>query len=357
MAEQTHKKVLWTGDAVNAAVLSEHRNFFNGEGLDIKYCHSDAAPKQLEDEEFPLVVVFFTLDVRLDNNVTYPARRARQFVSLAHRVSPKTQFLIITTGMVAKVDFSQECPATFLHFIWLSSEPEGFSVRSNYEPQGSSVWSDDWVPSRSTANFLQSVAYRIARILEDNLNMEVINTRPHPDIQAHKDANHAPDMPRSSSALRNHDTITVAVSALSTLIDSKLVTLYSSPPNSDEARKEWNDDISEYENLQDKVMELKRAVEAFVSGRGEEESINNTAVSFSEGVKSWWTKCHERICERAYETGIFLSAVTVCGLTGQGGSTTVAVALVLTGAQHAVDALKAIGPDLSKLDHNRAKKD
>src|SRR5438128_10643435 len=115
MAEQTYKKVLWTGDAVNAAILSEHRNFFNGEGLDIRYCHSDAAPKRLEDEEFPLVVVFFTLKDNLKDNVTPAARRARQFVSLAHRVSPKTLFLIIITGMVGKADFSQECPATFLN--------------------------------------------------------------------------------------------------------------------------------------------------------------------------------------------------------------------------------------------------
>lgn len=145
------------------------------------------------------------------------------------------------------------------------------------------------------------------------------------------------------SVSANRPQILLLSSALRLLLDEKLAALRQERPNSEEAIANRDAQIADYENLRTELHALTENIEASKSHPEErEKNINKSVRSFSDGVRNWWDRGHEKICAKAYDMSMFLSAVTICSLAGAGGQTAVAVSAVLVGGKPVADALKGL---------------
>jgi hypothetical protein len=121
--------------------------------------------------------------------------------------------------------------------------------------------------------------------------------------------------------------VAVQLTALSLLaaLDLKIETLRASGSNSE---------ITAFDDL-------KRRVEEFLAAnkKGEETAIANTTLSIADGLRRYWTKKHETICDTAL-LGVGLS---FCGVAGAFGvsETTILTVTALAGGQRVVDVVKA----------------
>jgi hypothetical protein len=66
------------------------------------------------------------------------------------------------------------------------------------------------------------------------------------------------------------------------------------------------------------------------------------ANTFVWGIRNWWEKGHEKICDKAFDAAIFISCVGLCSLVDSGGPIAVAVSGALVGGKAVVHALKAL---------------
>jgi hypothetical protein len=144
------------------------------------------------------------------------------------------------------------------------------------------------------------------------------------------------------SVFRNSSTITVETVSIFLLIEEKLASLHAQEPNSDEAKHERDEKIANYEHLRMQVGEFRLAVELFVKGNIQEATVVKSTLTFAEGIKSWWTKSHHQICERAFDMALFCSAVGVCTLAGAGGPLSVSIPGAMVGGKPVVDVIKAV---------------
>lgn len=142
--------------------------------------------------------------------------------------------------------------------------------------------------------------------------------------------------------LQNQTQIVLLAEAALRLIDERLASLATERPNSEDAKKDRDQAIAVYRNTRKQLEALHGAVLAFSAGATEEKALVDTTHTFTKGVDDWWTKLHVRICERAFDIGLFLSSVTICSLAGSGGTVAVAVSGALVGGKNVVDALKAL---------------
>jgi hypothetical protein len=143
--------------------------------------------------------------------------------------------------------------------------------------------------------------------------------------------------------------IALLVSAQLALIAERLAYLRAHPPNSPEAIEAVNSEIAHFEEIQLQLQDFDRSAKAGAKDAAEEAKVIEVTKTLAEGVRSWWTKRHEQICERAFEMGLFASAVGVCSLAGAGGSLSVAVSGALIGGKPVVDAIKSVGKSFSKV--------
>ncbi len=146
----------------------------------------------------------------------------------------------------------------------------------------------------------------------------------------------------------NRSQVQITTAALSFLINEKLESLRSQRPNSVHAKRDRDEQLADYESLRKQLAEFRAAVELFVGGSGKEGVAVKTARTFAAGVGSWWNRNHYRICERAFEMGLFLSAVGICSIVGVGGPTSVIISGALAGGKPVVDALKSMAKLISK---------
>jgi hypothetical protein len=70
-----------------------------------------------------------------------------------------------------------------------------------------------------------------------------------------------------------------------------------------------------------------------------EEAIVKSTRSFSEGLKSWWTKRHVEICDKTLDMGLFGVGIGLCQLAGVSGLAAVGVA-VLQGVSRSSTVLR-----------------
>jgi Restriction endonuclease len=122
------------------------------------------------------------------------------------------------------------------------------------------------------------------------------------------------------SVENNFSQIVLAVAALTVQIDDRLIALRAERPNSTEATAARDSAIRDYERLREQLEELRKSITAFKAGRTTEPAVVKNASTFADGVRRWWSKSHEKICDKALDTGLFLSAVTICSLAGAGGN-------------------------------------
>jgi hypothetical protein len=144
------------------------------------------------------------------------------------------------------------------------------------------------------------------------------------------------------SVVANREPILLACAALLKLIEEKLASLYTQLPNSDEGISERDQSIADYERLRSDLVALVESIKEFEKGAAAERSVVKTTKSFAEGVKNWWTKSHDKICEKTYDMGLFGSAVAICSMAGAGGKLAVIASAALIGGKSVTNVLKEV---------------
>lgn len=150
--------------------------------------------------------------------------------------------------------------------------------------------------------------------------------------------------------LANKSQITTTSAALLLLIDERLKLLRQELPNSGEATSLRDQTIEQYEQLKRELVAFRQLVFEFREGSAKEREMVKASKSFAEGVGSWWTKSHERICDKALDMSLFLSAVGVCSMAGSGGQLAVVVSAALVGGKPIANVLKEISKKAFKHD-------
>jgi hypothetical protein len=119
----------------------------------------------------------------------------------------------------------------------------------------------------------------------------------------------------------------VALSLLLSL-DAKLELLRAERSNSE--------DPAQYEDL-------KRRVEEFLaaSSSNDETPLVATTLSLAGGLRSWWTKDHQGICNKAVNIGLFAAGLGICGLAGALGTASVVTVGTLVVGKDIPAALEA----------------
>jgi hypothetical protein len=146
----------------------------------------------------------------------------------------------------------------------------------------------------------------------------------------------------ASTVVQNKSEIAVLAEALAIQIDSKIAKLKDQKPNSPNAIAARDNEISDYEALKAQVTALQRAVAKLTKSVETKEQAAKAAMSFGDGVKSWWGKQHANILEKSAEMGVILSAVGLCSLVGVSPNTAMYAATALVGGKSVAAALKGI---------------
>jgi hypothetical protein len=146
----------------------------------------------------------------------------------------------------------------------------------------------------------------------------------------------------AKAVIGNWIQIGLSAEALLLLIDEKLDQLRAERPNSSEAKVSRDAEITHYEALKQQLQAFRGTVLNFSKGKANETAVVKSTKSFVNGVRDWWTRGHEKICEKAFDMGMFLSAVGICSLAGSGGQTAVLVSAALVGGKPVIDALKSM---------------
>jgi PTS system mannose-specific IIA component len=149
--------------------------------------------------------------------------------------------------------------------------------------------------------------------------------------------------------LDNQQQIMLATAALSVQFDEKLASLRAALPNSGVSQRERDAQIANYEQLKESLEKFRVSSIEFCTGSGKEANVVKSSKTFSDGISAWWTKHHEKICERTLDVTIFLSSVLVCSAAGAGGPLSVLISSALVGRKSIVDALRSVGKVLPKV--------
>jgi hypothetical protein len=120
------------------------------------------------------------------------------------------------------------------------------------------------------------------------------------------------------------------LSALSLLasLDAKLEQMRAERSNSE--------DPAQYEDL-------KRRVEEFLAANSSthEAPIVATTLSLADGLRSWWTKDHSSICNKALNISLFAGGLSICAAAGALGPIGVVTVGTLIAGKDIPSALEA----------------
>jgi hypothetical protein len=152
------------------------------------------------------------------------------------------------------------------------------------------------------------------------------------------------------AVVEHKEQLALSVSALLLLIEAKILELrrqLGQLPNDPDTIKAVDDEIAHFEEILTKLRSVGDDASAVAEGQSEEAKVVESANTFAEGIRSWWIKRHEQICQRSFEMGLFVSAVGVCTLVGAGGWPSIAIAGVLAGGKPVADVVKSIGKSIT----------
>lgn len=140
----------------------------------------------------------------------------------------------------------------------------------------------------------------------------------------------------------NGEQILVAVAALMLQIEAKIKSLRDFTPNHPDTIANWNAEISDFERMKGELQTIREMVVQFRKNEVSEAKAVATVKTFSDGVRLWWNKSHDKICDKAYDMGMFATAVTVCSIAGASGNVGVALSAAMVGGKPVVDVVKAL---------------
>jgi hypothetical protein len=138
------------------------------------------------------------------------------------------------------------------------------------------------------------------------------------------------------------DQILIAVAALMLQIEGKIAVLRDFIPNSPEAIAKRDGEISDFERTRGELETIREMVVQFRKNEVSEAKTVQAVKTFSEGVRLWWNKSHDKICDKAYDMGMFATAVTICSIAGASGNVGVALSAAMVGGKPVVDVVKAL---------------
>jgi hypothetical protein len=140
----------------------------------------------------------------------------------------------------------------------------------------------------------------------------------------------------------NEKEIELAIAGLILQIDDKLEVLRHDRPNSDEAIVSRDLRISDYERMRADLENIREMVAQFKKGAVKEAKVVKSVTTFGEGIRIWWQKGHDSICNRTYDAGLFLSSVGVLSLMNADMKMGMVVAGALIGGKSVAAALKGL---------------
>jgi hypothetical protein len=144
------------------------------------------------------------------------------------------------------------------------------------------------------------------------------------------------------AVLANQKDIVLAVASLMLQIEDRLTGLRAERPNSAEAVAKRDGAISEFERMQAELENIRTMVTQFKKNEVKETRVVKSIAGFSQGIRNWWNRDHDKICARTYDMGLFATAVGVCSLAGAGGPMAVAISAAFVGGKPVADAFKDI---------------
>jgi hypothetical protein len=176
------------------------------------------------------------------------------------------------------------------------------------------------------------------------------STQPEPQIPVEPEGGNAGRDAGSSAsgggqvvaAIRaNQATIKVTSASLIALLDERIGDLSSQPPNSDEAKANWEREVQTYRDMKDKTQSLVAAIESLLTDATKQAPVVDATLSFAGGIRKWWTESHPEICERGFDSGLFALGVMICHYAGAGGDIAAVLSATVVKGKPIIDALKA----------------
>jgi hypothetical protein len=140
----------------------------------------------------------------------------------------------------------------------------------------------------------------------------------------------------------NEKEIMLSVAALMLQIEEKLTVLRGEMPNHPDSIAKRDAAISEFERMQAELENIRVMVTKFRTKQVKENEVVQSVTTFSEGVRLWWNKSRDQICEKAYDMGMFATAVTICSVAGASGNIGVALSAALVGGKPVADVVKGL---------------
>jgi hypothetical protein len=140
----------------------------------------------------------------------------------------------------------------------------------------------------------------------------------------------------------NEKEILLAVAALMLQIEDKLTVLRAEFPNYPETIAKRDAAISDLEGMHAELEHIRAMIVKFRTSQVKEAEVVKSVQTFSEGVRLWWNKNHDRICDKAYDMGMFATAVTICSMAGASGNIGVALSAALVGGKPVADVVKGL---------------
>ena len=140
-----------------------------------------------------------------------------------------------------------------------------------------------------------------------------------------------------TSVRTNRAAIVLSVGSLVLLIDEKLASIRNDRGRND--KKAQAEEIAHYERLKQDVEALRKVT---LNEKASAKTVEKAANKFVQRIQDWWEKDYEKICNKAFDIGLFTLSVGICSLVDSGGPIAVAVSGALIGGKPIIDALKAI---------------
>jgi hypothetical protein len=113
-------------------------------------------------------------------------------------------------------------------------------------------------------------------------------------------------------------------------------------PNSDEAIAAVRAKISEYERMSAQLESIRAAVAEYTKGKEKEKLVVEKVNSFKGTLQNWWLKGHERICNTAADSAIFVGSAGLLNTINADSTVALAIAGALIGGDSVAKCLKAL---------------
>ncbi|WP_315736042.1 MULTISPECIES: hypothetical protein [unclassified Bradyrhizobium] len=131
----------------------------------------------------------------------------------------------------------------------------------------------------------------------------------------------------------NDKEIMLAIAGLMLQIDDKLDKLKEERPNSEDAKANAAEEISDLERMRAELERIRELVTAFTKGKAPEREVVKSVKTFKDSLNGWWEKRHDSLLTTTAKSALFVSSAGVLALMGANTPAALAVAGALIGGK------------------------